>query len=122
MIQPTEEQRRAAMLQIEGAVIQIAGNTNADFAVAQSRANVDGLVNAMLRLSGPVETTEFLFAVVDRAAGGLKQPTALVLPVAFDPGTIKLRPTPWYERLGYSVGVAHGVLIAMALVALLWRP
>jgi hypothetical protein len=60
------DQHRMIMLQNEGQLISCAGHASLATACAFARAEIDGKVNAMIRLQGAQKTAEYLFAAADR--------------------------------------------------------
>lgn len=121
----SDDQRRSLSLQFEGNVLNCAGHHDPSTACQVGRAQIDGIVNGLIRLEGAEPVTGFLFAVADRAAGGLRQPTGIAPPAhdrapAVEEVLTLKTPAPWYERLSYGWGIAHGAVIAI-LVVNWWR-
>jgi hypothetical protein len=78
-----------AVAQAEGALLNmLAGaNNDADHVCVVAECIADGAVNTIVRLKGNEHASIFAFALADRVAGGLRQPTELhVMAVA--------KPTP----------------------------
>jgi hypothetical protein len=73
----TPEQRSQVVLSHEGQALNLAGCHGISEAGELSRCIVDGVMNALVRMDGPEETAKFAFALSDRVAGGLREPTAL---------------------------------------------
>jgi hypothetical protein len=79
----TPADRRAIILQQEGAALNAAGMMGDDGA-ERTRCLIDGLANALVRIDGTEAAAGYLFALSDRVAGGLRDPTdyrALPAPV-----------------------------------------
>jgi hypothetical protein len=113
-----EPQRQSLMFANEGQVLQNAANSNVQVAVDAARAMIDGSVNGIIRLEGAKSAAEFLFALSDRAVSGVRGETPRPPSIEpFDPGKLKPKRAPWYERFTYSYGLAHGFLIALVLLA-----
>jgi hypothetical protein len=113
----TDEQRKQMVLSQEGILLQQAGNIGTPLAIEVGRATVDGAINALLRMQGPVDTTEFLFAAADRAAGGIKDPTPCAIRPPYQPPELGTG-RAWAPAPGYASGIAHGFLIAVAITVL----
>lgn len=92
--------RRNIMLQNEGGLIGCAGHHSDEFACAFARAEIDGKVNAMIRLQGAQKTAEYLFAVADRAAGAIKEPTRYALALVESPVQEVAQPHPEERAVG----------------------
>jgi hypothetical protein len=68
----TPEDIKRTMLGWEGQAIEVAGRQGTDEACTYLRAQVDGLVNGLIRLQGAEKTASYLFALTDRAAAGIR--------------------------------------------------
>jgi hypothetical protein len=111
--------RHQFMLSNEAFVINNAANADAETAVDVAQGVIDGCANGMVRLQGLKPTAEFLFALADRVVGGVLQPTESKISEPFDPGPLKLKPLPWWERAPYAWGVMHGAtLVLLVLIAM----
>lgn len=113
--------RRSFMLANEATVINNAANNDAETAIDVAQGVIDGCANGMVRLQGLKPTAEYLFALADRVVGGVLQPTEHAARPPFDPGPLKLKPRPWWERAGYATGIAHGVTIALLILLAMRR-
>lgn len=117
--------RRNIVLQAEGMAINQAGSVGSDLQADITRAQIDGLFNALIRMEGRETAAGYAFTVGDRVAGGLREPTdfrlpkvELVqpappppLPPVIEPEPKWWHPTPW--RWGFVYGVLVGMLIAI---------
>lgn len=79
-----EETRRKLMLQQEGQVLSSAGAYGVPMASESARCLIDGITNALIRMQGPEETAQFVFALSDRVAGGLRENTDYVSTILSD--------------------------------------
>ncbi|NWG24563.1 MAG: hypothetical protein HXY30_09175 [Pseudorhodoplanes sp.] len=71
-----DEQRRQAILFYEGQVLTSAGHGGVAQAAETAQCMIDGATNALVRLQGAAEASQFAFAVADRAVSGVRGPTA----------------------------------------------
>lgn len=74
--------RRQVMLASEATVIKGASDTNDSMSIEVAQCQIDGMLNAMVRLRGAREAAEFIFALSDRVVGGLPTMTDFK-PLAF---------------------------------------
>jgi hypothetical protein len=109
------------MLSNEATVINNAANNDAETAVDVAQGVIDGCANGMVRLQGLKPTAEFLFALADRVVGGVLQPTENKRSEPFDPGPLKLKPPPWWERAPYAWGVMHGATLVLLVLTAMRR-
>lgn len=72
-----DEMRRQIVIGCEGNALGNAGNQGVDFAADLARCQVDGNMNALVRMIGREEAAKYALALGDRVAGGLREPTAL---------------------------------------------
>lgn len=72
-----DETRRQIVLGYEGHALGIAGGQGVDSAADLARCQIDGAMNALVRMVGPEEAAKYALALGDRVAGGLREPTAL---------------------------------------------
>lgn len=75
------EERRNIVLQAEGQALFQAGQSSVDHGADLARLQIDGLVNALIRMEGAEKTAAYVFALSDRCAGGLRMPTDFQMPV-----------------------------------------
>lgn len=128
----TPDQRRAIVIANEGNALSSAGHHGPEGAAEFTRLTIDGLMNALVRLEGAESAAAYSFALGDRVAGGLREPTDWRSPIApVAPATKaedaqaetlrvlvlrSIRTFPWHI---YVLGLLHGA-IALAL-SLSWR-
>lgn len=120
----SDANRRHFMLSNEAQVIQNAASATPTVACEVARASVDGIVNGMLRLEGPQQTSEFLFRLADRAAGDLLKPTEIKAPPRGEPidfGPLRLKAMPWWERPTYATGFAQGAWVVILVLVVMGR-
>lgn len=119
--------RRQLMLASEAVVIKGAADTNDVCSVEVAQCQIDGMLNAIVRLRGPREAAEYAFALSDRVASGLPAPedframeaAPAVAPVAAPAEQISASAAPaaplpprWPV---YLWGLTHGALLALWL-------
>lgn len=121
--------RRAIVMQAEGAALHGVGAYGADQQAELIRLQIDGLFNALVRIEGPEAAAKYAFAMSDRVAGGLREPTDFRLPkpvllqpappTPYDPQDVAPpKPDPkWWHPTAWRWGFLHGVLVG-ALVAI----
>jgi len=94
----TPEQYKQIVIACEGqALANAAGMGGVDGAAESARCVIDGWMNALIRLEGQRAAAEFAFALADRVAGGLREPTPWVpapaaLPAITSPAAAKSQP------------------------------
>lgn len=119
--------RRQLMLASEAVVIKGAADASDDASVEVAQCQIDGMLNAIVRLRGPREAAEYAFALSDRVASGLPAPEDFraieAAPVAApvdapaEPTPAPAAPTaPLTSRWPvYLWGLTHGALLALWL-------
>jgi hypothetical protein len=124
----SKEQRRAIVATQEGTALSSVGQYGLDQAAEFARCQIDGLFNAVIRIEGAEVASRFAFALADRIAGGLREPTEAILvnpAPALDIVPPAPRPPlkPFDPRSRYWWGMLHGALggIAAALYWLAYR-
>lgn len=80
----------------EGQILAQVTTVGVDAAGQLARCFADGAVNALIRIEGVEAAAHYAFALSDRVAGGLKEPTTIFLP------------TPAVELAAESDGVEEG--------------
>lgn len=68
--------RRELMLCQQGMALEKVGQLGEACAADMMRAQIDGLINALLCIEGAEKVARFAFALSDRVCGGLREPTA----------------------------------------------
>ena len=119
--------RRQVMLASESAIIKGASDMGESAAIAGAQCQIDGMLNAIVRLRGPREATEYVFALSDRVASGLPAPddfraidaasvaapvVAHAAPIAAPAVPAAPLPPRWPV---YLWGLTHGALLALWL-------
>ena len=66
--------RRQVMLAMEAQIIKAAADMGETASVEAAQCQIDGMLNAIVRLRGPREAAEYAFALSDRVASGLPAP------------------------------------------------
>ena len=120
--------RRQLMLASEAVVIKGAADASDDASVEVAQCQIDGMLNAIVRLRGPREAAEYAFALSDRVASGLPAPedfraiemTPAVAPVAAHAEPIPTSASPAAAPIPprwpvYLWGLFHGALLALWL-------
>lgn len=119
--------RRQLMLASEAVVIKGAADTNDVCSVEVAQCQIDGMLNAIVRLRGPREAAEYAFALSDRVASGLPAPDDFrameAAPVAApvdapaEPPPASAAPATSFPRQCpvYLWGLTHGALLALWL-------
>ena len=120
--------RHQLMLASEAVVIKGAADASDDASVEVAQCQIDGMLNAIVRLRGPREAAEYAFALSDRVASGLPAPddfraieaAPAVAPVAAhaEPSPASASPSaaPIPPRWPvYLWGLFHGALLALWL-------
>lgn len=120
--------RRQLMLASEAVVIKGAADASDDASVEVAQCQIDGMLNAIVRLRGPREAAEYAFALSDRVASGLPAPEdfrAIEAAPAVAPVAAHAEPTPASAAPAtsslpprwpvYLWGLTHGALLALWL-------
>ncbi len=76
----SSEYRRRIVMSSEGAAISAVGANGAEIQSEITRAQIDGLFNALIRIDGPEVAAGYAFTMGDRVAAGLREPTDFRLP------------------------------------------
>jgi len=119
--------RRQVTLASEAAIIKGAADTSDVCSVEVAQCQIDGMLNAIVRLRGPREAAEYAFALSDRVASGLPAPddfraietAPAVAPIAAPaepipaPGAPAAPLPPRWPV--YLWGLSHGALLALWL-------
>ena len=119
--------RRQVTLASEAAIIKGAADTSDVCSVEVAQCQIDGMLNAIVRLRGPREAAEYAFALSDRVASGLPAPedfraieaapvaTPVDAPAEPQPAAAAaVAPLP--RKLSvYLWGLTHGALLALWL-------
>ncbi len=119
--------RRQVMLAMEAQIIKAAADMGETASVEAAQCQIDGMLNAIVRLRGPREAAEYAFALSDRVASGLPAPDDFraieAAPVAA-PVDAPVEPTPAPAARAapipprwpvYLWGLSHGALLALWL-------
>jgi hypothetical protein len=88
-----EATRRQQIMTYEGHVLSETSR-GACYGADNARCLIDGAFNALIRIDGREAAALFAFAVSDRIAGGLRQPTAWPLPPGAQPAPESVAPSP----------------------------
>jgi hypothetical protein len=115
------------MLAMEAQIIKAAADMGETASVEAAQCQIDGMLNAIVRLRGAREAAEYAFALSDRVASGLPAPDDFraieVAPVAALVDA-PADPQPAPAALGvplpprwpvYLWGLTHGALLALWL-------
>lgn len=71
-----EATRQRIMIQQEGTILASVGSySEASITCEIARCQIDGIANALIRMQGAKETAQFVFALSDRVAGGVRDMT-----------------------------------------------
>lgn len=117
--------RRNIVMSSEGMAIHMAGSNGSEMQADVTRAQIDGLFNALIRMEGRETAAGYAFTVGDRVAAGLREPTDFRLPKLelvqpapppvpppiVEPKPKWWHPTPWFW--GFVYGVLVGLLVAI---------
>lgn len=119
--------RRTLMLASEAAIIKGAADTSDVCSVEVAQCQIDGMLNAIVRLRGSREAAEYAFALSDRVASGLPAPEDFraieAAPVAA-PVDAPVEPPPAQAAPSapipprwplYLWGLSHGAVLALWL-------
>lgn len=119
---------RQVMLASEAAIIKGASDMGGSAAIAGAQCQIDGMLNAIVRLRGPREAAEYVFALSDRVASGLPAPEdfrAIEAAPAVAPNAAPAEPAPASAAPAaaalpprwpiYLWGLTHGALLALWL-------
>jgi hypothetical protein len=117
----SKQHRRVIMTTQEGNALSNVGSYGLDQAADIARCQIDGLFNAVIRIEGVESASRFAFALSDRVAGGLREPTEAILlrpapSIEIDIQAFEPKPLP--QRSSYWWGIFHGVLTGAAVT--LW--
>ena len=69
--------RKRYVLMHEGRPLSNSGPHGEEASIDLARCAIDGAMNALIRMDGREKAAEYAFALADRVAGGLREPTAL---------------------------------------------
>ena len=110
------EERRNVVVGQEGMALQLAANFGTEGGVQRIHCLIDGMANALVRLEGAEAASRYVFALGDRVAGGLREPTdfrALPAPASAEPVPAP-KPVPVSPKRGpaYVLGFLHGLIVA----------
>ena len=118
-----QDTRRKLMLQQEGQVLASAGSYGVPTACESARCLVDGITNALIRMEGAEETANFMFAVSDRVAGGLRENTdyvsTILKEVVVDRAFKEIRDKQAEQALARALSIrlfAFGFLVGCAVM------
>lgn len=119
--------RRQVMLAMEAQIIKAAADMGETASVEAAQCQIDGMLNAIVRLRGPREAAEYAFALSDRVASGLPAPedfraieaAPMAAPVDA-PAELPRAPAAPATALPpqwpvYLWGLTHGALLALWL-------
>jgi hypothetical protein len=114
MISP--QMRQQLVLSFEGQALTNAHHHGAEGAAEMARCVIDGTMNALIRIEGPVEAAKFALALGDRVVGSVRAPT--VRPEPESPKLPKITaPQPVSAWAMWSIGCWIGFAIAIAFGA-----
>lgn len=118
--------RRQVRLASEANIIKGAAEADEAMSIEIAQCQIDGILNAMVRLRGVREAAEYAFALSDRVASGLPPPSdfraleaetdeAATNPVATDKSDLLDLIIPGSRWWIYLFGLTHGAALALWL-------
>ena len=120
----TPEARKDIVIAHEGQALMVVGSAGRGYAAEMAMAVTDGLMNALVRMEGSEAAAKFAFALADRVAGGVREPTNFQIVISPSPAVVvdeslrsrlrQLRP-PKFCGFWWVAGLVAGLAIAAVL-------